>query len=451
MKKNAKKLLALLMALIMVMCVIPVSAEEGNVARVTEYEENGFRYIVGTCYDTYSQIGYEPDVEIPDWVADFDKPASIIIGATDELEGDIVVPSTLGGYPVIEVTLESEKITGITLPDSVLWVFSCAGCVNLERFIAGNGLLGLNSGAFVSCQKLREVKLPESLLIIKNEVFSSCRSLENIELPSNIEEIGYAAFRDTAFYNNMDNWDDKGVLYCGDYLLTDEFMHSSVEEYTVKDGTKLIANNAFWFNTNLKKITIPDSVCIIGNSAFRGCENLETVDFSKNVKYIGELAFYECASLKGIELSEGLIMIDDWAFRKCKNITEITIPSTVKVIRGGAFQDTGLTSVVIPKGVARIYGSAFGYASCDSSICGDENCPGYTQIPFTIYGYRGSEAQKYAELYHITFVPLDQDPTETCTCRCHKTGFNGFIYKFLRIFWRIFKTNEYCECGAKHY
>lgn len=38
-----------------------------------------------------------------------------------------------------------------------------------------------------------------------------------------------------------------------------------------------------------------------------------------------------------------------------------------------------------------------------------------------------------------------------CDCMCHKSGFSGFIYKLIKIFWKLFRTNQTCECGASHY
>ena len=38
-----------------------------------------------------------------------------------------------------------------------------------------------------------------------------------------------------------------------------------------------------------------------------------------------------------------------------------------------------------------------------------------------------------------------------CSCNCHKTGFGGFIWKILRFFYKLFKINPVCACGAKHY
>ena len=44
-----------------------------------------------------------------------------------------------------------------------------------------------------------------------------------------------------------------------------------------------------------------------------------------------------------------------------------------------------------------------------------------------------------------------KDMTENCTCICHKGGFLGFIYRIIRIFWKLFGTNKTCACGQAHY
>ena len=38
-----------------------------------------------------------------------------------------------------------------------------------------------------------------------------------------------------------------------------------------------------------------------------------------------------------------------------------------------------------------------------------------------------------------------------CSCRCHKTGLNKFIYKIILIFWKLFRINKTCACGVAHY
>lgn len=43
------------------------------------------------------------------------------------------------------------------------------------------------------------------------------------------------------------------------------------------------------------------------------------------------------------------------------------------------------------------------------------------------------------------------DASKNCSCLCHKSGFMGFIYKIVRIFWKLFRINKTCSCGAVHY
>ncbi len=43
------------------------------------------------------------------------------------------------------------------------------------------------------------------------------------------------------------------------------------------------------------------------------------------------------------------------------------------------------------------------------------------------------------------------NPSANCSCKCHKSGFAGFIWKIMRIFYKIFKTHKTCACGVAHY
>ncbi|MGN1348743.1 MAG: leucine-rich repeat domain-containing protein [Acutalibacteraceae bacterium] len=46
---------------------------------------------------------------------------------------------------------------------------------------------------------------------------------------------------------------------------------------------------------------------------------------------------------------------------------------------------------------------------------------------------------------------LQAEREENCSCSCHNDGFSGFIWKILRIFYKIFKVNKVCACGKAHY
>ena len=40
---------------------------------------------------------------------------------------------------------------------------------------------------------------------------------------------------------------------------------------------------------------------------------------------------------------------------------------------------------------------------------------------------------------------------DNCTCMCHKSGLMGIIWKIIRFFYKLFKINPVCACGAAHY
>ena len=44
-----------------------------------------------------------------------------------------------------------------------------------------------------------------------------------------------------------------------------------------------------------------------------------------------------------------------------------------------------------------------------------------------------------------------EDPTENCTCNCHKSGLSKFFFDFLLFFQKIFRLNSVCSCGVRHY
>ncbi len=47
--------------------------------------------------------------------------------------------------------------------------------------------------------------------------------------------------------------------------------------------------------------------------------------------------------------------------------------------------------------------------------------------------------------------PKPENPSNNCSCICHKGGISKFFYKIARFFWKLFKTHKECSCGVMHY
>ena len=72
-------------------------------------------------------------------------------------------------------------------------------------------------------------------------------------------------------------------------------------------------------------------------------------------------AFHGLQSVKKIRISEGIEVIENVAFSNCSWLEEILLPNSLRVIGSeleedeeGAFEDTGLTSIIIPDNVTYI-------------------------------------------------------------------------------------------------
>ena len=163
--------------------------------------------------------------------------------------------------------------------------------------------------------------------------------------------------------------DEYGVLYSKDGLRLLK-APNDIERYKVKDGTKVICEDAFMFCLSLQELVIPSSVTNIGNGAFRNCISLKKMVIPSSVTSIGMAAFNGCyflqldiKSLK-FKLVDNSIIVD--IFKKeviscLDNRSNIIIPSSITSIGNGAFGSCGsLRELVIPSSVTNIGEVAFG-------------------------------------------------------------------------------------------
>ena len=166
--------------------------------------------------------------------------------------------------------------------------------------------------------------------------------------------------------------------------------------YSVKEGTRIICDEAFWWCDSLSEIVIPSSVTSIGKGAFSFCYSLSEIVIPSSVTSIGKGAFFSCSSLIYISIPKSVICLngnpftrwnskleclspnfvyeDDILFNKDKsriisfrkqNIKSYVIPSSVTSIGDSAFSwCDSLSEIVIPSSVTSIGKGAFSY--CDS-------------------------------------------------------------------------------------
>ena len=131
--------------------------------------------------------------------------------------------------------------------------------------------------------------------------------------------------------------DEFGVMYSKDGERLLKATQNLSGHYMIKEGTKVICNNAFCWCRSLTSINIPDSVTSIGNEAFSWCESLTSINIPESVTSIGNEAFSWCESLTSINIPESVTSIGNEAFSWCESLTSINIPESVIKMEGNPF------------------------------------------------------------------------------------------------------------------
>ena len=154
--------------------------------------------------------------------------------------------------------------------------FSEKGIYAFNELQYFTGLTSIPNDAFLNCNELLSIKLPDNIISINVAAFRGCASLKKIHIPANVESI------------------------------------------------KL---QAFYGCISLISIDIPASVKTIQAGAFSNCRKLASVTFEKGsqLKTIGEIipsnitkgAFTNCTSLTFIEIPASVETIEAAAFKGC--------------------------------------------------------------------------------------------------------------------------------------
>ena len=156
--------------------------------------------------------------------------------------------------------------------------------------------------------------------------------------------------------------DEFGVKYSKDGRKLLKAPQNLDGTYSIKEGVRIICNNAFWGCCSLTDIVIPDSVTSIGDKAFYRCSSLTSFVIPNGVTRIGTWTFLGCSSLKEVAIPDSVTSIGDGAFASCLSLSNIVIPDGVTSIGDGAFWNCPsflIKYISIPKSVICLNGNPF--------------------------------------------------------------------------------------------
>ena len=302
-----------------------------------------------------------------------DRTTCTITGIGTCTETDVRIPKAIDGYWVTNIGN-----------------FAFINCNNLTSIVIPNSVMSIGDYAFDDCTSLQSITIPDSVMSIGDRAFWSCDNLTSIEIPNSVMSIGDEAFwscdnlTDIIVHNDNSHYCDlDGILF--NKNVTELICYpagKSESTYTIPDSVTSIGNSAFGSCDSLISIEIPDSVMSIGNFAFSNCDSLTSIEISDSVTNIGSRAFYGCNGLTEIVVNDSnqhYCDLNGVLFNK--NITELicypegktantyTIPDSVLRVGDAAFAwCTNLTSIGLPNILTSIGDDAFYYCRSLTSI-----------------------------------------------------------------------------------
>ncbi|MCI6007046.1 MAG: leucine-rich repeat protein, partial [Ruminococcus sp.] len=303
------------------------------------------------------------------------------------------IPSTIDGYEVTKIGWSAfgncTGLNNVTIPNSVTYIGSWAfkDCTGLKSITIPNSVTKIDAFAFRGCTGLKSVTIPKGVIEIRDGAFLGCTGLISVTIPSSVTDVSLTPYTETGAFDNCTGLKNITVDKNNkNYASADGVLFN-------KDKTKILL---YPIAKGSLSYVIPNSVTEIVVDAFRDCTGLESVTIPNSVTKIGWQAFAYCTGLKSITIPNSVTKIGDDAFRDCTGLTSVTIPSSVTEIDEWAFNGcTSLKSVTIPSSVTEIGDYAFGYTYDDTLVKIKD---------FTIYGTKGTEAERYANLHDFKFV-----------------------------------------------
>ncbi len=323
-----------------------------------------------------------------------------ITGESPDGNGDIVIPSELGGCPVTAIGDSACRIRGLSGddPKDVCYVFPpTLKTIGEEAFYYNRNVIGITiqsdlesigdrafelvtpstltlTGEATAVSKLRgiidfsylqKVILGEKVTVIEDYAFSGCRGLKDLEIKGRLTYIGNEAFRYCSGLDGFEMPDTVEII--GDNI----FDSTDICPDRLPSALKSVGNGVY-ANGDLGGQALPDTVEYIGDDAFYGCAGLENFVITDKITHIGEGAFQDCTSLTGIVDLGGIDEIPYRCFSGCSGIKGVVFSDTLTGIGGYAFSGcTGIDDIVVSDSVKSVSDTAFSGTRPVNLILGD--------------------------------------------------------------------------------
>ena len=230
-------------------------------------------------------------------------------------------------------------------------------CDDIAEINMPNTVTDIGKGAFSSVP-IGNIVLPNGLKTIGDHAFSGC-SLCSLKIPASVTAIGKAAFAGNKIssivvesgnkvYDSRNNCN--AIIETKTNTLT-----LGCSGTTIPTDVTVIGNYAFYRCQGMTSLNIPNSVTQIGNYAFDFCD-LKTITLPNSVRYIGDYPFeyynfndgFNDTVYVSVNIPDSVETIGECAFYYC-DFCDVTIPASVTKMGMAPFDFRRIKSIVVDK------------------------------------------------------------------------------------------------------
>ena len=317
---------------------------------------------------------------------------------------DVVIPSSLDGHRVIEVSGAEynhsawgvvntfpDDIISLTLPSTVRYL---SGFYNNSQWdngwVAYNALTSVKFDAsgcglktisgFTGLSTLTHVDPMPTVEVIDNSTFQYCNNLTYLEFGDSLTQIGNSAFSGCTSLKTVKL--GKFVTTLGTYIFNG---CSSLMDPCLPDSVSEIPEGTFQGCSSLSSVSIPKRIKSVGENAFNGCtslrgnleaanedgtgegsvgvsENADSLTLPSTTAFIGYQAFQNCTALSSVKLYDTAVTyLENGTFEGCTHLKSVTLPRYLSSVGENAFKGCSSlgTFMSLPDGVTSIGAYAF--------------------------------------------------------------------------------------------
>ena len=240
-----------------------------------------------------------------------------------------------------------------------------------------------------------DITIPNTITTLAQTAFKTCQNLRKVTIPASV--ISIDASENASFYAttshitvdaaNLRYKDINGVLF-------------------TKDGSQLITFPKFYDGTlTNKKYTVPNSTKIICSVAFAQIEKelLKSIDLNE-VETLQPKAFYWANGLEEVTFGKSVNNIKDGAFIECPNLKKFIVDTNNNTYMGkdnAVFTKDEKTLVLYPTGIGGSYSIPAGTESIQKCALYGSQLSGIA-FPSTLTKI-GNEALRFSQIRTIDF------------------------------------------------